>query len=63
MKVVILEEIAKSISMNKTNQVNISVRINKKQGMLIGISLVLLFIGIASATSSASSDVEIYALL
>ena len=34
---------------------------NKKQGILIGIALVLLFTGIALATSSASSDVEIYA--
>jgi len=34
---------------------------NKKQGVLIGIALVLLFVGIALATSSASSDVEIYA--
>jgi len=36
----------------------------KKQGLIIfGISLVLLFTGIALATSSASSDIEIYALL
>ena len=37
---------------------------NKKHGILIGIALVLLFVGIALATStnlSASSDVEIYA--
>ena len=37
---------------------------NKKQGILLGITLVLLFTGIALATSihlSASSDVEIYA--
>ena len=37
---------------------------NKKQGILIGIALVLLFTGIALATStnlSASSDIEIYA--
>ena len=33
----------------------------KKQGILIGISSVLLFIGIALATSSASSNVIIYA--
>ena len=40
---------------------NFSKRMNKKQGILIGIALVLLFAGIALATSSASSDVEIYA--
>ena len=34
---------------------------NKKHGILIGIALVLLFVGIALATSSAPSDVEIYA--
>jgi hypothetical protein len=37
---------------------------NKKQGILIGIALILLFPGIALATSttlSASSNVEIYA--
>ena len=37
---------------------------NKKQGILIGIALILLFPGIALATSttlSASSDIEIYA--
>jgi len=34
---------------------------NKKQGILTGIALVLLFTGIAIATSSASSNVEIYA--
>ena len=34
-------------------------KMNKKHGILVGISLVLL-IGIALATSSASSDVEIY---
>jgi hypothetical protein len=34
---------------------------NKKWGLLIGIAFVLLFSGVASATSSASSDVEIYA--
>ena len=34
---------------------------NKKQEILIGIALVLLFTGIALATSSASSEVEIYA--
>jgi hypothetical protein len=51
--------------MNKTNQVKISVTINKKQGILIRITLTLLFTGIALATStslSASSlDVVIYA--
>ena len=51
--------------MNKTNQVNISVRMNKKQAVLIGIALVLLFSGIALATSinlsASSSDVVIYA--
>ena len=47
--------------MNKTNQVNISVRMNKKQGILLGIALMLLLTGIALATSSASSDIEIYA--
>ena len=34
---------------------------NKKQWILIGIAFVLLFTGIALATSSPSSDVEIYA--
>ena len=34
---------------------------NKKQGILIGIALVLLFTGIALATSSASPCVVIYA--
>ena len=34
---------------------------NKKQGILIGIALTLLFTGIALATPSASSDVVIYA--
>jgi hypothetical protein len=38
---------------------------NKKQGILIGIAFVLLFTGIALATSTnlsaSSSDVEIYA--
>ena len=34
---------------------------NKKPGILLGIALVLLFVGIAMATSSASPDVEIYA--
>ena len=47
--------------MNKTNQVNILVRMNKKQGLLFGIALMLLFVGIAIATSSASSNIEIYA--
>ena len=50
--------------MNKTNQVNISARMNKKQGVLFGIALVLLFTGIALPTSinlSASSNVVIYA--
>ena len=32
-----------------------------KQGILIGIALILLFTAIALATPSASSDVEIYA--
>ena len=34
---------------------------NKKQGILTGIALMLLFTGIALATSNTSSDVEIYA--
>ena len=34
---------------------------NKNQGILIGIACVLLFTAIALATSTASSDVEIYA--
>ena len=34
---------------------------NKKQGILIGIALILLFTGIALATSSASPGVVIYA--
>ena len=34
---------------------------NKRQGVLIGIALVLIFTGIALATTSASPDVEIYA--
>jgi len=34
---------------------------NKKPGILLGIALVLLFVGIVMATSSASPDVEIYA--
>jgi len=34
---------------------------NKNQGLLLGIALMLLFTGIALATSSASSDVIIYA--
>ena len=41
-----------------------SVTMNKKQGILLGIALVLLFVGIALATSttlSASSNVIIYA--
>ncbi len=45
--------------MDKTNQVNILVRMSKKQ-RLIEIALVLL-LGIALATSYASSDIEIYA--
>ena len=36
-------------------------RMNKKQGILIGIALVLFFTGIALATSSASPDIQIYA--
>jgi hypothetical protein len=34
---------------------------NKKQGLLLVITLILLFISIALATPSASSDVIIYA--
>jgi len=34
---------------------------NKKQGILIGIILILLFTEITLATSTASSDVKIYA--
>ena len=34
---------------------------NKKQGILLAIALMLLFAGIVLATSSSSSDVEIYA--
>ncbi len=34
---------------------------NKNQGILLGIALILLFTGIAIATSSASSQVIIYA--
>jgi hypothetical protein len=34
---------------------------NKKPGILLGIALVLLFVGIAMATSFASPDEEIYA--
>ena len=45
----------------KTNQPNISVRMNKKQTLILGLSLILIFTGIASATPSASSDVIIYA--
>ncbi len=37
------------------------VTMNKKQGVLIGTALMLLFTGIALATSSASSNVIIYA--
>jgi hypothetical protein len=37
------------------------VTMNKKRKILIGIALVLLFTGIAIATPSASSNVEIYA--
>jgi|LGVF01.2.fsa_nt_gb hypothetical protein len=50
--------------MNKTNQPNISVTMNKKQGILFEIAWVLLFTEIAIATStnlSAFSDREIYA--
>ena len=47
--------------MNKRNQVNIPVTMNKKQGILIGIALVLPFTGIALATPSTSSDVIICA--
>jgi len=36
-------------------------KMNKKQAVLTGIALMLLFTGIALASSSASSDVEIYA--
>jgi len=35
---------------------------NKKKALISGVALVLLFTGIALATSSVSSDVEIYAL-
>ena len=45
--------------MNKT--VNVLVRMSKKQGILIVIALMLLFTGITLATSSATSDVIIYA--
>jgi len=34
---------------------------NKKQGILIGIALILLFTEITLATSTASSDVKIFA--
>jgi hypothetical protein len=50
--------------MDKTNHVTIPVRMNKKQRALFGIALVLLFTGIALATSinlSASPNVKIYA--
>lgn len=47
--------------MNKTNQVNIAVRMNNKKALLLGIALMLLFTGIAIATSSASSGAIIYA--
>ena len=50
--------------MNKTNQVNILARMNKKQAVLIEIVLMLLFTSVALATSttaSATSDVIIYA--
>jgi hypothetical protein len=51
--------------MNKTNQVTISVRMNKKQRSLIGITTVLLFTWVTLATSTnlstSSSDVVIYA--
>ena len=48
----------------KTLVIKLPARMNKKQAILIGIALVLLFAGIALATStnlSASSDVIIYA--
>jgi hypothetical protein len=44
-----------------TKKVNISVRMNKKQAVLVGIAFMLLLTGIALATTSASSDVIIYA--
>jgi micrococcal nuclease len=47
-----------------TNKVKISIRMTKNQGLLLGIALMLLFTGIALATStatSATSDVIIYA--
>ena len=34
---------------------------NKKQGIVIGITLICLFTGVALATASATSDVIIYA--
>jgi hypothetical protein len=43
------------------NKVNISVRMNKKQAVLVVIVFMLLFTAIALATSSASADVIIYA--
>jgi hypothetical protein len=46
--------------MNKRNQVNIPVTMNKKQALISRIALTLL-LGIAIATSSTSSDVIIYA--
>jgi len=50
---------------SESDLINILVRINKKHGVLIGIALVLLFTGIALATSTnlsaSSSDVVIYA--
>jgi hypothetical protein len=48
----------------KPSQFKILVTMNKKQGILLAIALVLLFTGIALATSttaSATSDVIIYA--
>lgn len=44
-----------------TNKVNISVIMTKNQGILLGLALMLLFTGIAIVTSSATSDVIIYA--
>ena len=46
--------------MGKINRVNISVTMNKKQGILIGIALVLL-LAMTLATSFASPDVIIHA--
>jgi hypothetical protein len=52
------------IGMNKTNQLHVSITMNKKQAVLTGIALILLLTGITLATStaiSATSDVIIYA--